>query len=529
MKSKALSLIGALVATGLFSVARPAHAERASIKGVPVFTEPPANAPVPAGHLEAYPTLEVKVGADPGLRLGDFTVKFDKEGDHPITISATKMVPFKDSNEQMFVVILVQGTQRFMGASNDPEEQKVGYYEPVKQAIDAIAKARVKNTQVALWVYHAKVDEKVDFGPADAINPEAIGALHDFAEKATKGLDNGIQYAIKKLSDKAGRRVLVVIGEGEDQKDTWKPTRDITRALENASIEVYVLGAGPGVQDNRNQQNLNALGALGSVKIANQREQVPQLAEALANDLNNVYTVTFPGYQESDQQRMPWDGGDHDFVVGVKKDETPAKTLTFKKILLPCAPGGPFGDCLCADTKKPPDPRTGCKGGGMPVWGWILIIVGGLIAILLVVLLLTRRKGAEDEIVEEAPSPVAAAPPPSAPAGPQKTQALFVGDDNAQPVVGWIVPTGGPSAWQTFKLSSRTVIGTAPDAQVNVGDAYMSANHAEILMNANGFILMDRGSQNGVVVNQKRVTQHELVDNDVFTCGRTEFKFKSIT
>jgi hypothetical protein len=528
MKSKALSRIGALVATGLFIVAGPAHAERASIKGVPVFVDPPPNAPVPAGHLEAYPSLETKVGADPGLRLADFTVKFDKEGDHPITIGATKMVPFKDSAEQMFIVILVQGTQRFMGASSDPEEQKVGYYEPVKAAIEAIAKARVKNTQVALWVYHAKVDEKVDFGPADTLNVEAIGALHDFADKATKGLDNGIQYAIKKLSDKPGRRVLVVIGEGEDQKDTWKPTRDVTRALENASIEVYVLGAGPGVQDNRNQQNLNALGALGSVKIANQREQVPQLAEALANDLNNVYTVTFPGFQESDGQRMPWDGGDHDFVVGVKKDDTPPKTLTFKKVLLPCPPGGPFGDCLCADTKKAPDPKSGCRSGGIGALVWILIAVGALLLIVVVVLLLKRR-GGEEEIIEEAPQPVAAAPPPPAPAGPQKTQALFVGDDNAQPVVGWIVPTGGPSAWQTFKLSSRTVIGTAPDAQVNVGDAYMSANHAEILQNANGFILMDRGSQNGVIVNQKRVTQHELVDNDVFTCGRTEFKFKSIT
>src|SRR6266568_5525608 len=104
MKSKSLSLIGALVAIGLVCAARPAHAERASIKGAPVVNEPLPNCAVPAGHLECYPTLEVKVGADPGLRLQDFTIKFDKEGDHPITISATKMVPFKDSNEQMFVV-----------------------------------------------------------------------------------------------------------------------------------------------------------------------------------------------------------------------------------------------------------------------------------------------------------------------------------------------------------------------------------------------------------------------------------------
>ena len=33
---------------------------------------------------------------------------------------------------------------------------------------------------------------------------------------------------------------------------------------------------------------------------------------------------------------------------------------------------------------------------------------------------------------------------------------------------------------------------------------------------------------NGVIVNDKRVKEHFLVDNDNFRLGRTEFKFKSI-
>jgi hypothetical protein len=414
-----------------------------------------------------------------------------------------------------------------MGASANAEEQKQGYYDQVKQAIDVFAKARPKNTQVALWVYHAAVDKKVDFTAPESVGGDAIGPLTDFNEKATKGLNAALQLAVPELGNRPGRHVLVIIGDGEDQQDTWQP-RGNKQGLESASIEVYFLGAGPGVQDPRIQTNITTLGTLGSHQIALQREQVKDYAEALANNLNNVYTVTFPGYQESDQQRMPWDGADHEFIVGVKKDETNPRSLTFKRIYLVCAPKAQLADCVCADTKKLPDPKHGCGDGGMPIWAWILIGVGALLLILLVVAFLTRKKGGE-EIIEAPPEPVAAAPPPPVPAGPQKTQALFVGDDNSTPVVGWIVPTTGPAAWQTFKLSSRTVIGTAPDAQVNVGDAYMSANHCEILMNSNGFILMDRGSQNGVLVNSRRVTQHELVDNDVFTCGKTEFKFKSIT
>jgi pSer/pThr/pTyr-binding forkhead associated (FHA) protein len=43
-----------------------------------------------------------------------------------------------------------------------------------------------------------------------------------------------------------------------------------------------------------------------------------------------------------------------------------------------------------------------------------------------------------------------------------------------------------------------------------------------------GFTLMDKGSTNGTMVLGKRVQAHELVDNDVFTLGKTDFKFKSI-
>jgi pSer/pThr/pTyr-binding forkhead associated (FHA) protein len=44
----------------------------------------------------------------------------------------------------------------------------------------------------------------------------------------------------------------------------------------------------------------------------------------------------------------------------------------------------------------------------------------------------------------------------------------------------------------------------------------------------NVFRLVDLGSTNGIVVNDKKVREHELVDNDHFKVGKTEFKFKSI-
>ena len=63
-----------------------------------------------------------------------------------------------------------------------------------------------------------------------------------------------------------------------------------------------------------------------------------------------------------------------------------------------------------------------------------------------------------------------------------------------------------------------------------VDDQFMSAHHCEVRVEPNGsYKLVDLGSTNGIVVNDKKVREHELVDNDLFRLGRTEFKFKSIS
>jgi len=128
--------------------------------------------------------------------------------------------------------------------------------------------------------------------------------------------------------------------------------------------------------------------------------------------------------------------------------------------------------------------------------------------------------------VYEEPAPVEA---PVAPA-PQRTIMLGVGGgEDSLPIVGWVVPMGGPNQFQTFKLGQgATKLGTGGASQVVVNDSFMSTEHAEIVCSASGFVLNDLGSTNGTYVNSRRVSSHELVDNDVFKLGKTDFKFKSI-
>jgi pSer/pThr/pTyr-binding forkhead associated (FHA) protein len=104
------------------------------------------------------------------------------------------------------------------------------------------------------------------------------------------------------------------------------------------------------------------------------------------------------------------------------------------------------------------------------------------------------------------------------------------GDDGGFPIVGWLVPLNGVQAYQTFKLrSGGTKIGTAPPSDIVVNDGFMSTEHCQINASPQGFMLVDGGSTNGCYVNDRKIQgKQDLVDNDMVTLGKTNFKFKSI-
>jgi hypothetical protein len=162
-------------------------------------------------------------------------------------------------------------------------------------------------------------------------------------------------------------------------------------------------------------------------------------------------------------------------------------------------------------------------------WLTIIIVVFSLLFLILIGKLVFGRK---KEVVEVAPMPVVAMAPMEAPkpAGPMKTVMLNAGgDEGGFPIVGWLVPINGQHAYQTFRLrSGGTKIGTAPPADVVVNDGFMSTEHAQINCSPQGFTLIDNGATNGCYVNDRKVAKHDLVDNDMITLGKTNFRFKSI-
>jgi hypothetical protein len=125
----------------------------------------------------------------------------------------------------------------------------------------------------------------------------------------------------------------------------------------------------------------------------------------------------------------------------------------------------------------------------------------------------------------------AAAAAPAAPAAPSlKTQAFMLDTSGGGSVqlLGWLIPIKGAQRGELFTLAPLSVIGTEPTCTVVLIDHYMSSRHAEIKADGGIWILRDLGSTNGTYVNDKRVDQHELVDNDFIKFGQSLVKFKSL-
>src|SRR5262249_5122201 len=160
-------------------------------------------------------------------------------------------------------------------------------------------------------------------------------------------------------------------------------------------------------------------------------------------------------------------------------------------------------------------------------WWWIALPLALVAAGIFYV---SQRKSVPvavaDPVVEVVPEPLPPPPPPPAPELPRHTIALRpYQDDNDLPIVAWIVPLTGLASSQPFRLAARTVIGAGVDCDVRIDDPHMSRHHAEILFLDGDYVLVDRDSRNGVSFYDKPVKRHTLIDNDLFTCGTTSFKF----
>lgn len=88
--------------------------------------------------------------------------------------------------------------------------------------------------------------------------------------------------------------------------------------------------------------------------------------------------------------------------------------------------------------------------------------------------------------------------------------------------------TGGNKGESYVLLGNRIVIGRSEKADIRLNDTKASREHAEVTKVGNDWVATDLGSQNGIVVNDKKITQKALTEGDKLIVGGTVFKFARV-
>lgn len=437
--------------------------------------------------LRVYLTFVEEDGTVIAGRQGsDFKLLLDAADQGASSASTT----FEANKEPIYAMAVVQ-------ASGVVSERALT---EVKNGLRRVAEVvGATNGRMGVLSYAGATQRLIESGTSTEVD-SAINKIAIDGEAAETHMVDAVRTAIDllKAQEKGRRKLIVLFSDGIDVNNDKKLFVDLGNRAQQANIVVDTIGYND--IDPTKLRNLNEIAkrCYGIDRYAKTPSEIGPRLDAIVDEIQKQYVLTFPLTIQGDDK-------EHTFQVTHEAGGRPVYSNAVNEKL---------PSKVAQGTTKQAD-------GKSRWWLWVLLGVGVLGAIIAA---LALRKKPQPMPQQQPQTPVPNnMPVPSMKAN--RTMAIEAAGDIA---MGWVMGITGKYKDKTFKLKDRTVIGTAGDCDIVIEDGFMSARHCEIRKVDGGFKMVDLGATNGVVVNDKRVKEHFLVDNDNFRLGRTEFKFKSI-
>jgi len=488
------------------------HRVRADASSIEVRLEvKPADPGNPKTKDDA-PQIEATVIGAPNFPPEKFSLREDVK--QAVEVKPISKREYTQGTEKLAIAIVMNGWEIWIGNDDvlpegDPSRFP-GVLKSLEAALDKVVfkDAGPPGSLGIVITYADSATVRIPMGPLDRITGSALGTQKDYFGTQGVELVKGVDLALSELHKvQVSRKVLVVICDGIDKnmeaakgQMTALKARAATEGIETFAIIYKGAMSGDG----------NVISAMiPQTQTVNTAENVATAIHDILSRLGNRQYLTFAGFDTKLGVGLPWDARPHNLILKIDKDDTDPVALTL-------APSWHL-------------PRPG--------FPWLIVSLIALGALLLVVI------GVKVFSPGPAPRPVelisvvqqpAGAPelPGAPPSGPPPSPGTVRIDLNADgsPIVGWLVPLDGAQAFKTFKLRSKTTkIGTTTACEIIITDGFMSSEHCQITASPEGFSLVDGGSTNGSYVNHHKIQgKYDLIDNDMITLGKTNFKFKSI-
>ncbi|HEY0483813.1 MAG TPA: FHA domain-containing protein [Kofleriaceae bacterium] len=498
-----------LVAATLLAIAGPVHADGSSVEVLLQIKPPDKNNPK---TRDDAPQIEATVIGAPNLPSEKFVLR-DDSVKQSIEVKPSTKRDYNQGSETLAVVIVMNGSELWLGnddipAKDDDPIRCPGVLKPLKDALDKLSfkDAGPPGSLGMVITYADKIIPKIPMGALANITGSALGQQVDYRGAAGLELVQGIEAALAELHKvQTARKVLIVVGDGRDINPEAAKSRLGVLKKQAVQDQIQTFAIVYKTCDVLAEQQespivINAM--VQQVMTANGADNIASSIQSILARMADRQYLTFPGFDPKLGLGFTWDGKPHNMILKIDKEDAEPVSLNLAPIWHP-------------------------SKGGFP-WLVVIIIVLGAAVLAVIGIKIFSAKPAPMPVPIAAPMMPVEAPKP---AGPMKTVMMSAGgDDGGFPIVGWIVPLNGTQAYQTFKLrSGGTKIGTAPPCDIVINDGFMSTEHCQVNASPQGFTLVDGGSTNGCYVNDRKIQgKQDLVDNDMFTLGKTNFKFKSI-
>ena len=508
MKTKLLALVALVFALASPVVAAPEQGGTAGAGGgqVEVFlTVKPADQkdPKQAGHA---PEIEATIVGGQKTTVDKFSISTTNAQNQKVTMKATRIRDYVDGTEPIAIALVINGQEIWIGnedVETDPNATYQGVLKNLEAAIDKLGLGTLgpPGSKGIVISYSQGAEIKFPMSDLKLLTGGVLGAQKDYRGKIGTDMVSGINTAIGELSKvSTARKALIVVGDGNDTNNESAKTQlvDLKKQANAQKIQMFAIIYKSAVSS----EGAVITTLVGNASTVNSIEGIQaQLTNIIARMADRYY-LTFPGFDDKLGIGLPWDGKEHDMVIKIDQTDLDPAPLQLVPNWAPAV------------------------HSGFP-WLAVILTIVGLILLFIIIKALTRKK--EEPL--PAPMPMMQAMPEAPkPMGPSKTVMMNSGgSEEGFPIVGWLVPLNGVSAYQTWRLKpGLTKIGTAPPSDIVVNDGFMSTEHCSITSSPAGFTLHDGGSTNGCYVNDRKIAKHDLLDNDVIMLGKTNFKFKSI-
>ncbi len=455
------------------------------------------------------PQIEATIIGGPNVPLDKFSIT-EAGTKTPVTLKAVSKREYTEGTDTIAIALVINGQEIWIGndeVETDEAAKYTGVLKNLTSAIDRLklGEAGPPGSKGLVISYSTGAEIKVPMSPLKEITGGALGGQKDYRGKLGTDMVQGITLGLAELGKASNvRKALIVVGDGNDSNNDAAKSQlvELKKQAAKQNIDLFAVIYKSQISLEGNVITTMIPGA----KTVNSIEGIASEMSGIIERMKDRYYLVFPGYDKKLKAGLTWDGKEHDIIVKIDQKELEPFTLALQP------------------------PWSVKTAGGFPWLVLILVLVGLLVMIMIGVKVFSSKP---EPAPMPMPMPVVAAPMPEAPprpAGPMKTVMIGAnGDEGGFPIVGWLVPLNGQHAYQTFRLrSGGTKIGTAPPSDIVVNDGFMSTDHCMINCSPAGFTLVDGGSTNGSYVNDRKVAKHDLVDNDMLTLGKTNFKFKSI-